>query len=140
LGEILRTISKAKAWSICHEYVNVDPARNRYVISSCHISRWLLTSDSGGQHDRPVAFRESKNPREKKWAATDIQSGLRDFIATVYIIGTLPHDSHIATPLTIKSGDDDETDSSHSDESGGEDDEDGEDEDAEDNGDNEDEA
>jgi hypothetical protein len=61
---------------------------------------FLTQEQTGRQHLRTVTFKDTRDPRTKKWAGTDSQSGLRDF-----------------TDLVVVDGLDHDTESSHSDES-----------------------
>lgn len=45
----------------------------------------LAQSKANHRHRREISFKGTRQPRIKKWAGTDIQSGLRDFISDIVV-------------------------------------------------------
>jgi hypothetical protein len=57
------------------------------------INMSLLAQEyAGRQHVRHVAFKDSRDPKSRNWGGTDVQSGLRDFVANVTVT-ELDHDT-----------------------------------------------
>jgi hypothetical protein len=69
-------------------------------LSAINLS-FLSQEQAGKPHVRPITFKDSRHPKSKRWAGTDMQGGLRDFTNHMMVNGP-EHD----------------TESSHSDESG----------------------